>query len=109
MSKLLKYSHHDKDLLEYILSCENKNLAIFYYKKANFYLEKDQITQELKLKSFCKDWFIKSLNIAGTIIYFSIIFGSLLPMAYITFLCIKAGVGLDQVPFSFLSLNLFCL
>ncbi|MCH7303503.1 hypothetical protein NDN11_15295 [Acinetobacter sp. C26M] len=101
LNKLLKYSHHDKDLLEYILSCENKNLAIFYYKKASFYLEKDQTTQKFKLKSFCKDWLVNSLNVAGTIIYFSIGFGSLLPMAYIAFMCIKAGVGLNQVPFSF--------
>lgn len=41
LNKLLKYSHHDKDLLEYILSCKNSRLAIFYYESSNSYLEKD--------------------------------------------------------------------
>src|SRR5690606_16962240 len=30
LNKLLKYSHYDKDLLEYILSCQDSRRAILY-------------------------------------------------------------------------------
>lgn len=101
LSKLLKYSHHDKDLLEYILSCKDSRLAIFYYESSNSYLEKDNETKQFKLKKYCKDWGVNWLNRIGTIIYFGISLGSLSPTIYIFYICIKAGESLNKIPNSF--------
>lgn len=101
LNKLLKYSHHDKNLLEYILSCKNSRLAIFYYESSSFYLEKDDETKQFKLKKYCKDWLVNWLNGIGTFIYFGISLGSLYPMIYVFYSCIKAGESLNQIPSSF--------
>lgn len=102
LNKLLKYSHHDKDLLEYILSCKDNNLAIMYYESGKGYLEKDEITKKFKLKSYCKDWWINSLNKLGTLIYFGISLGSLTPTIYFAYALLRAGESLKNISFSFL-------
>lgn len=101
LNELLKYSHHDKDLLEYILSCKDSRLAIFYYESSKFYLEKDNEIKQFKLKKYCTDKFVKWLNGLGTFIYFGISLGSLSPMIYVFYSCIKAGESLKQIPISF--------
>jgi len=101
LNKLLKYSHFDKDLLEYILSCKNSRLAIFYYESSNFYLEKDSKTKQFKLKKYCSGRLVNGLNSLGTFLYFGISFGSLSPVIYTIFLCIRAGESLSKIPNSF--------
>lgn len=111
LNNLLKFNHHDIDLLEYILSCKNKDLAIFYYKSAGQYIEKDEITKQFKLKKYCNDWLVKLLDRIGMILYFGIGFGSLLPMVYVLYLCSVTGQSLSVIPGSFIlsQLFLFCM
>ncbi|WP_373351020.1 hypothetical protein [Acinetobacter bereziniae] len=99
LNKILKYTHYDKDLLEYILSCKNKNLAIFYYKRSSFYLHKSE--GNFILKKYCTDNMVKNLNIFGTAAYFLICFGSLTPIIYVFFEFIRRGISLSQIPLSF--------
>lgn len=101
LNKLLKYSHHDKDLLEYILSCQDSRRAIFYYESSNFFLEKDNETKQFKLKGYCRNWLVNGLNKIGTIIYFGVSLGSLSPMIYVFYLCIREGESLNKIPNSF--------
>lgn len=107
LNKLLKYTHHDKDLLEYILSCKNKNLAIFYYESANVFLEKEGSGRKFKLKKYCKNWLVNVLNWIGVILYFVISLGSLYPTIYVFYLCIKAGESINKVPASFYISQIF--
>lgn len=101
LNKLLKYSHHDKDLLEYILSCKDRRLAILYYDSANFFIEKNTATKKIQLKSFCRNWWIKFLNGLGTIFYFGISLGSLYPTIIVFYKAITTGTSLKTIPFSF--------
>lgn len=107
LNKLLKYSHFDKDLLEYILSCKNSRLAIFYYESSNFYLEKDSETKQFKLKKYCSNRLVNWLNGLGTFLYFGISLGSLSPIIYTMFLFLRAGESLSKIPNSFFLSQLF--
>lgn len=101
LNKLLKYSHYDKDLLEYILSCKDKRIAMLYYDSANFFIEKNEVTKKFQLKGFCRNWWIKLLNGAGTILYFGISLGSLYPTAIVLYEALTTGTSLKTLPFSF--------
>lgn len=101
LNKLLKYSHYDKNLLEYILSCKDKRLAMLYYDSSNFFIEKNEVTKQFQLKGFCRNWWIKLLNGVGTILYFGISLGSLYPTAIVFYEAITKGASLKTVPFSF--------
>lgn len=101
LNKLLKFNHHDIDLLEYILSCKNKDLAIFYYKSAGKYIEKNEVTKRFKLKSYCKDWVVTLIDRIGIFLYFAISLGSLFPMVYVVYLCVVTGESLSAIPHSF--------
>jgi len=90
LNKLLKYSHYDKDLLEYILSCKDKRLAMLYYDK-------------FQLKGFCHNWWIKLLNGVGTILYFGISLGALYPTVKIFYIAFVTGVSLKGIPLSFVA------
>jgi len=100
LNKLLKYSHYDKDLLEYILSCKDKRLAMLYYDSANFFIEKDKITKKFQLKGFCHNWWIKLLNGVGTILYFGISLGVKgIPLSFVAsqFLLFVLGIMLGMM------------
>jgi hypothetical protein len=101
LGKLLKYKHHDKDLLEYMYSCKNSKLAIQYYESSKFQLEKDDTTHLYKLKKYFPNWWIKTLNYVGTGIYFILTFGSFAPTFYIFYYASKTGESLKGLSLNF--------
>lgn len=107
LGKLLKYKHHDKDLLEYIYSCKNSKLAIQYYESSKFQLEKDQTTGLFKLKKYFPNWFVMTLNYVGTAIYFALTLGSLAPTFYVFYYANKTGESLSTLPTTFYLAQLF--
>lgn len=107
LGKLLKYKHHDKDLLEYIYSCKNSKRAIQYYESSQFQLEKDQTTGLFKLKKYFPNWCVMTLNYVGTAIYFSLTLGSLAPTFYIFYYANKTGESLSTLPTTFYLVQLF--
>lgn len=101
LCKLLKYNHHDKDLLEYIWSCKNSKLAIQLYESSKFQLEKDETTKEFKLKKYFPNWWVLTLNYVGTSVYFVLTLSSLYPTFYLFYYSYKTGENINNLPFKF--------
>lgn len=102
LNRLLNYSNPDRDLLEYILSCRDTRLAIFYYESAKQYLEKDINTKQYILKKGWRTKHATKLSTLGTCMYFIITLGSLFPMCWLLLLCLVNGESINKIPSSFL-------
>lgn len=107
LGKLLKYKHHDKDLLEYMYSCKNPKVAIQYYEASKFQLEKDDTTKLYKLKKYFPNWLVMTLNYVGTGIYFILTLGSLFPTFYAFYYSFKTGESLNSLGYTFYLAQLF--
>ena len=89
VSKLENYlniKNRDIDLLKYILSCRNKDKAVKLYKIGKEYLEKDNLSNNYKLKPKYTVKRLKFYENFGTFIYFTMNALGAVPYIVLSFL-----------------------
>lgn len=84
LNNYLKFKDSDIDLLNYIISCKDKNKAVRLYSLGSIHLEKDN--SSFKLKAELTDEKIKKYERKGSILYFVITGFGAIPLLCFLFL-----------------------